>query len=502
MVIAGTRSGAESGRAAARRLAVPALLAFWLAGCASTSITGDSQLALPATPKQAEMAPATQREHQRILVAYGGAYESPKLEALLAQTVDKLVAASERPDLKYQVTILNSPAINAFALPTGQLYVTRGLIALANDNSELASVLSHEMAHVIARHAAIREDQARQAALVSRVANDLLSDRKPRRARAGEIQDRAGELLARAGVRGRRHRRRHLRARRLRSLRRTALPHLDGAATRNSAPAPPTSIRARRISCRRIRRRRNASATRRSTRASTPARAPANATAANISRQSTAWCIGEDPSEGFVRGRRFLHPKLGFTFTAPDGFSLDNTRTGGVRREGGRRAGVAPRCGARAARAVAHRISGVGLDREHRRQKRPGDHPQRRSGGNRDRRRRQLDVPAVRRALRQRRLSLHLRRQAAHRSGRPHLPRFDQQLPPHDRHRAGRGQAAAHPGREGRQRATRSTGWRSAWRFPIVTPNASACSTGSPPTTGSSPAIRSRSWWNRPALPP
>ena len=110
-------------------------------------------------------APA-QREHQRILAAYNGAYEDPKLEALLNHTVDKLVAASERPDVHYRVTILNSAAVNAFALPTGQLYVTRGLIALANDTSELASVLSHEMAHVIASHAAMREDQARQAAMV------------------------------------------------------------------------------------------------------------------------------------------------------------------------------------------------------------------------------------------------------------------------------------------------------------------------------------------------
>ena len=64
------------------------------------------------------------------------------------------------------MTILNSGAVNAFALPTGQLYVTRGLIALACDTSELSSVLSHEMAHVLAKHASIREDQARQAAVV------------------------------------------------------------------------------------------------------------------------------------------------------------------------------------------------------------------------------------------------------------------------------------------------------------------------------------------------
>ena len=86
--------------------------------------------------------PASEKEHERILASYGGAYDDPRLEALVSKTVDRLVAASERPDQAYKVTILNSGAVNAFALPTGQLYVTRGLIALANDTSELSSVLS------------------------------------------------------------------------------------------------------------------------------------------------------------------------------------------------------------------------------------------------------------------------------------------------------------------------------------------------------------------------
>src|SRR5262245_510969 len=160
-----------------------ATVALALIGAAATLLTACSNMNTPGGPllepmgpSQSTATPATQREHQRILAAYGGAYRNARLEASLAQIVDKLVAASERPDLKYQVTVLNSPAINAFALPSGQLYVTRGLIALANDSSELASVLSHEMAHVIARHAAMREDQVRQAALVNRVANDLLAD--------------------------------------------------------------------------------------------------------------------------------------------------------------------------------------------------------------------------------------------------------------------------------------------------------------------------------------
>ena len=232
------------------------LVAALLGGCSSTgNLT--PQLLVGGTAKE-EMSPATLREHERILAAYGGAYNDQKLEALINQTVDKLVAASDRPDVKYRVTILNSPAINAFALPGGQLYVTRGLIALANDTSELASVLSHEMAHVIASHAAIREDQARQVALVEPRGQRRAERSRYRGAGAGEIQDRAGELLARAGIRGRRHRRRDCRARRLRSLWRGALPHLDGPQCRTRpVPTMTASIRGRSISSPRIPRRRS-----------------------------------------------------------------------------------------------------------------------------------------------------------------------------------------------------------------------------------------------------
>ena len=166
---------------ASRRLAGAALAAaaLMLAACTASAPPVEMQASLPPPaikPAEVEISPAALREHQRILAAYGGVYNDPRLQGMLEQTVDRLVAASERPDLHYQVTMLNSQSINAFALPTGQLYVTRGLIALANDNSELASVLAHEMGHVIARHAAIREEQARQAALVNRVVTDVISD--------------------------------------------------------------------------------------------------------------------------------------------------------------------------------------------------------------------------------------------------------------------------------------------------------------------------------------
>src|SRR5258708_14284646 len=169
MNIGGRRISKNSVRGAA------IVLALLAAACTSTPDNKQVSLALPGGA-QGEQPTATQREHARILASYGGAYDNAPVQAEIEKTVDRLVAASERPDLRYKVTILNSPAINAFALPNGQLYITRGLVALANDKAELASVLAHEMGHVIARHAAIREEQAKQAAVISHVVNDVLSD--------------------------------------------------------------------------------------------------------------------------------------------------------------------------------------------------------------------------------------------------------------------------------------------------------------------------------------
>jgi predicted Zn-dependent protease len=117
-------------------------VAVSLAGCGDISRFQTASPAGAPAPKPARtvaQTPAAEREHERILSSYGGAYDDPRLEALITKTVDRLVAASDRPDLAYRVTILNSGAVNAFALPTGQLYVTRGLIALASDTSELAT---------------------------------------------------------------------------------------------------------------------------------------------------------------------------------------------------------------------------------------------------------------------------------------------------------------------------------------------------------------------------
>ena len=284
------------------------------------------------------MSPAVLREHQRILAAYGGVYNDPRLQGMVEQTVERLVAASERPDLHYKVTLLNSQSINAFALPSGQLYVTRGLVALANDESEVASVLAHEMGHVIARHAAIREEQAKQAALVGRVVSDVISDPEVGALALAKSKlalasfSRAQEFEADAigiGIAARAGYDPYGAVRFLTSMEHNSAlkPQQSGAINPraldflSSHPATPERVS-------------NALANARQY--SGPGTAGARDKVAYLSGIDGI-VFGEDPSEGFVRGRRFLHPRLGFTFTAPEGFALDNTAQAvlGVKRGGG-----------------------------------------------------------------------------------------------------------------------------------------------------------------------
>lgn len=316
------------------------ILAGALGGCGDMTRFQFAAAPTPAAKPARILAqtPATEREHTRILASYGGAYDDPKLEALTSKIVDRLVASSDRPDLAYKVTILNSGAVNAFALPSGQLYVTRGLLALASDTSELSSVLSHEMAHVLAKHAAIREDEARKAALVTRVMTEMGNDGDSAalalaknkltlasfsRAQEFEADGIGVGLSAKAGFDP------YGASRFLSSMERNAAlkaprSSLDPRAMDflSSHPATPERVQ-------------NAQAN---------ARQFVSPEARERDRETYLGAIdnivyGEDPSEGFVRGRRFLHPKLGFSFTAPDGFGLENTAQAviGVR-EGGAQA--------------------------------------------------------------------------------------------------------------------------------------------------------------------
>ena len=100
--------------------------------------------------------------HPQIIKEYG-LYQDEALQRYVQQVGERLAVVSHRDDLVYRFTVLDSPVINAFALPGGYIYITRGLMAYLNSEAELAAVLGHEIGHVTARHG-VRQQSAAQAA--------------------------------------------------------------------------------------------------------------------------------------------------------------------------------------------------------------------------------------------------------------------------------------------------------------------------------------------------
>ena len=96
--------------------------------------------------------------HQQVMKQYRP-YNDPALQSYVEGLVDELGKKSHRANLVYHVTVLDSPQINAFALPGGYLYITRGIMAYMNSEAELAGVLGHELGHITARHG-VRQQSA------------------------------------------------------------------------------------------------------------------------------------------------------------------------------------------------------------------------------------------------------------------------------------------------------------------------------------------------------
>ena len=139
-----------------------------ISSCAKNIATGERQLIILS---EAEENNIGAKEHPKIIKNFGGIYKDPKLEKYISSIGNKIAQNSDMPDIRWTFTILDSPIVNAFALPGGYVYVTRGLLSLANDEAEIASVIGHEIAHVTARHAAQRHAKS----TFSNIGLDILS---------------------------------------------------------------------------------------------------------------------------------------------------------------------------------------------------------------------------------------------------------------------------------------------------------------------------------------
>ena len=328
-------------RSTGRRLGgVAALcaLAGLLGACVADQTGATVQPAVVRVPAEAPRTTGRERaadsDHLKLVASFGGEARAPGVTRMLTEVTDRLVKASDRPDQAYAVTLLDSPVVNAFALPNGRLYVTRGLVALASDTSEVAAVLAHEMAHVTLNHATARSELELRSALVSRVVADVLNDPDTgaqlqsqsrfalaRFSREQELEaDATGvRTLAKAGFDP------FAAGRFLAALNRsTGLKGGSATAPDMLATHPGTTERITLV-------------TRAARRIGAPGIGTDDRAAYLAAVDGLAY--GDNPRDGAVRGHRFIHPGLGIAFEVPEGFALENTRSAvlGTTQDGSRR---------------------------------------------------------------------------------------------------------------------------------------------------------------------
>jgi predicted Zn-dependent protease len=261
-------------------------------------------------------------QHPRMLATFGGAYEDRALDQYVGELTVRLMERSGAPNAVRSVTVLNSPSVNAFALPGGYIYVTRGLLALASDEAELATVIAHEIGHVEARHPAKR---------IAHLARAEALDRPSGRIIGGEQADFITSLGSKAYV-AHYSRTQELEADKLGILAasksgydpRAALTFLE-AMERDQAFQ--TALLRKNKS-------HASEGDYMTAHPPTPARVEAarhvvgTINTGGLRRRSEylshldGVIYGDTPQNGVVRERRFFHPLLGFTFTFPEEYVI------------------------------------------------------------------------------------------------------------------------------------------------------------------------------------
>jgi len=297
------------------RLAATAALA---AACATNPATGRRQLSLISENREIQMG----REYDPQIAASMGLDPDTALQRYVHELGTRLAARSERPSLPWTFRVVDDPVVNAFALPGGFIYVTRGILAHFNSEAELAAVLGHEIGHVTARHSASQLSR-QQLAQVGLALGSIVSS---------DVERFSGLAGAALGVLFLKHSRddeREADDLGLRYMRRadydarempdvfTMLERVSAAQPGGRAPEwlathPNPENRRARIT-------------------QQIAALPPESLGRRVNRDAylrriDGLVFGDNPRDGFFRGAEFLHPELRFRLRFPDGWATQNQR--------------------------------------------------------------------------------------------------------------------------------------------------------------------------------
>jgi predicted Zn-dependent protease len=300
--------------------------ALLLAACVTNPVTGRSEFTLMSPERETALGRQAAEQVEREI----GLVDAPELTAYVERLGQRLARSSPRGDLVYRFAVADMEEPNAFALPGGWIYVSRGLLAIANSEAELANVIGHEIGHVAARHAAQRETRAAGVGLLAALGGIAA------RAAGGEAVGRSvAQLgqLAGAGVIAFYSRDQERQADEV-GQEIAARTGYDPAAMasflgtlerdslqRTAAPRRPSFLDSHPLTSDRV----EATAARAKGLALGPAPPDAASRAAFLPHLENL-VVGPDPAEGVFEAERFLHPGLGLAIDFPAGWRTQNRR--------------------------------------------------------------------------------------------------------------------------------------------------------------------------------
>jgi predicted Zn-dependent protease len=296
-----------------------AVLFFSAVSCAIDPVTGRRELMLLSESDEIRLGEKTDAQ----IVASYGTYEDAELKAYIDDLGQRIARESHRPALSFHFKILDSAVVNAFAVPGGYVYLTRGILSYLNNEAELAGVLGHELGHVAARHSAEQYSKAQLAQVGLAVGTALSEDFRDyaglaqygvgmlflRFSRDNERQadDLGVEYASKAGYDARRMADFFATLQRLHpDSDRSGLPGWF-----STHPDPPDRIEAVQEKAREWALRLGASDLKVNREA--------------YLRQLDGLVFGEDPRQGYVDDSTFYHPEMRFQFPVPPGWNLKNT---------------------------------------------------------------------------------------------------------------------------------------------------------------------------------